>query len=72
MKGFTISELAEALNISKSFLYKMVERRAIPFHKFGNAIRFTEDDVNAFIKQSEQKPITHQGQTIQEEVSYDN
>jgi len=53
----TVSSLSLELKISRSWLYKKVELDEIPFHRFGNAIRFTETDVVEIIKQSEKKPV---------------
>ena len=53
----TVLSLSLELGISTSWLYKKVELDEIPFHKFGNAIRFTESDVIEIIKQGEHKPI---------------
>jgi excisionase family DNA binding protein len=65
----TISSLASDLGISRSWLYKKIEARELPCHRFGNVIRFTEEDIAEIIKQSEQKPITSSSKTkkIEEE-----
>jgi excisionase family DNA binding protein len=59
MSGFkTISTLSKELSISTSWLYKKVESRQIPFHKFGTHIRFSEEDVAEIIKNCECLPLT--------------
>jgi len=54
----TVSSLSKELGISRSWLYKKVEACELPCHRFGNIIRFTDEDVAEIIKQSEQKPVT--------------
>jgi len=53
----TVSSLSKELGISSSWLYKKVEACELPCHRFGNVIRFTDEDVAEIIKQSEQKPV---------------
>lgn len=39
--GFlTIEDLAKTLRLSRSMIYKLVEKGKIPFYRFGSAIRF--------------------------------
>ena len=47
---FTLPEAADTLRISKSYLYKLVERREIPFFKIGRRIIFKPDDLNAWLE----------------------
>jgi excisionase family DNA binding protein len=68
----TISSLSKELNISTSWIYKQVESCLIPFHRFGNSIRFTADDVDEIIKSNEHKPLNSKLKFKQtKEVSHD-
>lgn len=42
---FTIKEAAEVLKIPASWLYERTRRNAIPCHRLGKYLRFTEDDL---------------------------
>ena len=46
---FTIKEAAEALKIPASWLYERTRRNAIPCHRLGKYLRFTEDDLAKII-----------------------
>lgn len=51
----TISEMANRLKVKKSWLYRQTMRRdagAIPRIKLGKYLRFHEDDVMSWIKQT--------------------
>ena len=47
----TLQELAELLRVSRTTAYRLVESRAISFHKIGRHLRFRRPDVEAFIQQ---------------------
>ncbi len=42
---FTIKEAAEVLKIPASWLYERTRRNAIPCHRLGKYLRFTEQDL---------------------------
>jgi len=46
---FTIKEAAEVLKIPASWLYERTRRNAIPCHRLGKYLRFTEDDLAQII-----------------------
>ncbi len=47
----SLSEAAKYLNVSESFLYKAIAKRAIPFQKpNGKLIYFRQSDLNAWIE----------------------
>ena len=48
---------AAFLGIAVVTLYRLVEKRAIPFHKYCSRLRFKQDDLNAFIEQSRVESI---------------
>ena len=47
---FTLPEAADTLRISKSYLYKLVEAREIPFFRIGRRIVFKPEDLNAWLE----------------------
>lgn len=46
----TIQELAGTLRISVTTAYRMVDAREIPFHKVRGSLRFTRNDVDAYLR----------------------
>ena len=48
----TPKEAAVLLRISKASLYRLVETRAIPFHRVGRGLRFANEDLKAFLDSS--------------------
>jgi excisionase family DNA binding protein len=58
----TVHEVAQTLRVSKTSVYRLVERRLVPFYRLPGSLRFTEDDVQAFLRRSrvesmERKPL---------------
>jgi excisionase family DNA binding protein len=45
----TPDDLAELLKVSKATVYKMVEKRAIPFYKIGGGLRFSLSEIREFV-----------------------
>lgn len=52
MRLLTIDDVAGLLKISKSTLYRWVNKREIPFVKLGGKLRFNEDEIKTFILQN--------------------
>jgi len=48
-KFLNIEELSQYLGLKKSNLYSKVERREIPFYKWGRLIMFNRDEIDAFM-----------------------
>lgn len=48
----TPDELAITLKISKTGVYRLVEKRQIHFHKVGGSLRFNIQDVIAYLEQN--------------------
>jgi excisionase family DNA binding protein len=46
----TRDDLANMLKISRASVYRLVERRQIPFFKVGGSIRFAKNDVLTFLR----------------------
>ena len=44
-----VEELAELLRVSKTSIYRLVERRQIPFHRLPRGLRFNRQDIQAFL-----------------------
>ena len=51
------NELAKLLKISRVSVYRLVEQRKIPFLKINGSLRFDQDDIIAFLKDSRIEPI---------------
>lgn len=49
-KFLNIGELSQYLGIKKSNLYSKVERKEIPFYRFGRLIMFKKDEVDTFME----------------------
>ena len=45
----TPDDLAGILRISKTSVYRLVERRRIPFFRVGGSLRFAKSDVLAYL-----------------------
>ena len=52
-----LSDLSKLLGVSSSFLYKRVEKKELPHHRLGSAIRFSNDDVAAIFSQSKKEAL---------------
>lgn len=50
-------ELAEFLNISKPTVYRLIEKRQLPFYKIRGSLRFKTEDVVKFLEESRIEPI---------------
>ena len=46
---FTIEDLANIFSVSKPTIYKLVERRVLPFYKIGGSIRFFKSDIEEYL-----------------------
>lgn len=51
MKLLTPDDVAALLRISKTGVYRLVERRAIRFYRIAGVLRFDQIDIEAFIRQ---------------------
>ncbi|MFA7050005.1 MAG: helix-turn-helix domain-containing protein [Patescibacteria group bacterium] len=54
----TPDELASILRMSKSSIYRIIERREIPFYKISGSLRFKKSDVENYINNSLINAIT--------------
>jgi len=53
----TPNELARFLKISKAGVYRLVDKRQIPFHKVMGSLRFDKEDVMSFLQDNRTEPI---------------
>lgn len=53
----TPNELADFLRISKPSVYRLIEKRTIPFCKIGGVLRFRKNDIDEYIEKSLIEPI---------------
>lgn len=56
----TPDQLAKKLRISKAGVYRLINKRKIPFHKVMRSIRFDENDVLSYLQQNRIEPIGKQ------------
>lgn len=60
-KLLRMSEVIEATGLSRSEIYRAIERRELKVVKFGRAVRVTPADIDAFVetkrRQTEQEPV---------------
>ncbi|MFZ0931742.1 MAG: helix-turn-helix domain-containing protein [Syntrophobacteraceae bacterium] len=54
---FTPDELAEYLAISKATVYRLVNKRQLPFNKVGGMLRFRKDDIERYLEAGRIEPI---------------
>ncbi len=57
LRLLTPDELAKMLRISKTSVYRLVERRVIRFYRIAGSLRFDERDVTAFIQSGCVEPV---------------
>jgi excisionase family DNA binding protein len=46
---YSSKEIADYLGISKGTLYKMTKNNKIPFQQVGKLLRFSRDEINAWV-----------------------
>ncbi len=51
-KSLSAQEAAQILHVSKSSIYELIRRGEINSYKIGRKVRFTQDDVDAYIARS--------------------
>ncbi len=50
-----VSELAKRLSLSESKIYQLVEEGKLSHHRFGGAIRFSEEQIAAYLEETRQE-----------------
>ena len=56
-KFLTLDEVAELLRVSKTSVYRLVERRAIRFYRVCGLLRFAREDVHAYLGAGRVEPM---------------
>jgi len=52
-----VEKLAQLLGVSKTSVYRLVERRAIPFHRIPAGLRFSPKDVDEYLSRCRKETI---------------
>ena len=58
-KSLSTQEVADILHVSKSTIYELIRRGEINSYKVGRKVRFTQDDVDAYIARSRHEQSDH-------------
>ena len=64
-KSLSTQEVAEILHVSKSTIYELIHRGEINSYKVGRKVRFTQDDVDAYIARSRHEQSVQPVQRIE-------
>ena len=64
-KSLSTQEVAEILHVSKSTIYDLIRRGEIHSYKIGRKVRFTQDDVDAYIARSRHEHSTRPVQKVE-------
>jgi excisionase family DNA binding protein len=51
-----VAQVAERLSLSESKVYQLVEEGRIAHHRLGGAIRFSEEQVDAYLEATKREP----------------
>lgn len=63
-KSLSTQEVADILHVSKSTIYDLIRRGEIHSYKIGRKVRFTQDDVDAYIARARHEHSTRPVQNI--------
>ena len=63
-KSLSTQEVADMLHVSKSTIYDLIRRGEINSYKIGRKVRFTQDDVDAYIARSRHEHSTQPVKTV--------
>lgn len=66
---YTVQEAAETLRLPATWLYERTRKDAIPHHKMGKYIRFTEEDIAAIIEMCSKGAWESSSSGVQEDVA---
>ena len=50
-----VKQVADRLNLSESKIYEMVERGELPHHRFGGAIRVSEEQIAEYLEETKRE-----------------
>ena len=51
----TVREMMDYLNISRTYAYELLERKEIPYLRFGRTYRILKEDLDCFCKKKRKK-----------------
>ena len=63
-KSLSTQEVADILHVSKSTIYELIKKGEIHSYKIGRKVRFTQDDVDAYIARSRHEHSTRPVKTV--------
>ncbi len=63
-KSLSTQEVADILHVSKSTIYDLIKRGEINSYKIGRKVRFTQEDVDAYIARSRHENSTRPVKTV--------
>ncbi len=49
-------QLAKLLKLSKATVYRLIEKRALPFYKIGGSLRFKQNEIMEYVEKCRIKP----------------
>jgi len=52
---YNVSVISDRLHLSRSYLYKAIERNKLPHYKIGTRVLISEDQIQEFLKKHEQQ-----------------
>ena len=61
----TPQELSKLFKISTSSIYRLVDKRTLPFYKIGGNLRFSLNDINGYLNDVRIEPVIKQYERIQ-------
>ena len=64
-KSLSTQEVADILHVSKSTIYDLIRRGEIHSYKIGRKVRFTQDDVDAYIARSRHEHSTRAVKSVE-------
>lgn len=53
----TPDDLAIILSISKATVYRLIDKRQLPFYKVGGSLRFSKNDIEEYLNNVRVEPI---------------
>jgi excisionase family DNA binding protein len=60
----TLDEVAELLRVSKTSIYRLVERRTLRFYRVSGLLRFDHADIEAFLGAGRVEPVGNNPQPL--------
>lgn len=54
----TPDDMATLFSISRKTVYRLVDRRLVPFHKIGGVLRFRKEDIEEYLNSTRIDPVS--------------